>query len=84
MGCILLTLLFATIMPSSTPSWLIWVCLGLCMSAGAGLGYGAYNWPKIGVLSIGCTVGAFLGTIIYVIFFSDMGNPGSMQTVKSG
>jgi len=83
MGCILMTLLFGFIMPGSTPLWMIWVCLALCFGAGAGLGYGAYNWPKIGVFSIGSTVGAFIGTIIYIMFFSDIVSPGSVKTLKS-
>lgn len=83
MGSILMTLLFGFIMPSSTPDWLIWVCLALCYGAGSGLGYGAYNWPKIGVFSIGSTVGGFIGTIIYTIFFADIISPGTLKTLKS-
>jgi hypothetical protein len=83
MGSILLTLLFGLVMPSSTPHWMIWICMVLCYGAGAGLGYGAYNWPKIGVFSIGSTVGGFIGTIIFIIFFSDIANPGSLKNMKS-
>jgi hypothetical protein len=78
MGSILMTLLFGLVMPSSTPHWMIWICLVLCYGAGAGLGYGAYNWPKIGVFSIGSTVGGFIGTIIFIIFFSDIASPGTI------
>lgn len=77
MGSILMCLLFGFVMPHSTPHWMIWVCFGFCYGAGAGLGYGAYNWPKIGVFSIGSVVGGFIGTIIYIIFFSDIASPGT-------
>jgi hypothetical protein len=82
MGCILITILFGSVMPNSTPHWLVWVTMLLCFGAGAGLGYGAYNWPKIGVFSIGSTVGGFIGTIIYIMFFADIVSPGTMKTLK--
>ena len=73
-----MTFLFGTIMPNSTPHWMILICLLLCFGAGAGLGYGAYNWPKIGVFSIGAVVGGCLGTLVYIIFFSDVSSPGTV------
>lgn len=82
MGAILISLLFGFVMPNSTPHWMIWICVALCFGAGAGLGYGAYNWPKVGVFTIGGTVGGFIGTIIYIIFFSEIASPGSMKTLK--
>ena len=66
-------------MPTSTPHWMVWVSVVLCFGAGAGLGYGAYNWPKVGVFSIGLTVGAFLGTIIYIIFFTEFNHATALK-----
>ena len=41
------------------------------MGVGAGFSYGVYNWPKLGLVSIGLVVGAFFGSVIYTIFLSE-------------
>jgi hypothetical protein len=41
------------------------------MGVGAGLAYGVYNWPKVGIVCIGFAVGAFFGTIFYTVFLSE-------------
>jgi hypothetical protein len=74
MTCLMLTLLYGLVMPTTTPEWMVWLSVFLCLALGAGLGYAAYNWPKIGIFSIGAVVGAFIGTILYSIFFSGYAN----------
>jgi len=39
-----------------------------------GLGYGAYNWPKFGIIIIGMFSGAIMGTLIYTVFFGRLDN----------
>ena len=70
MTCFMLTLLYGLVLPTSTPQWLVWLSVVLCLAIGAGLGYAAYNWPKIGIFCIGSVVGAFVGTLLYAMFFS--------------
>lgn len=82
MGCFLLAFLFGAIMPSNTPIWMVWVSIILCFGTGAGLGYGAYNWPKVGVFMIGLTVGAFIGTIIYIIFFTEFDHAKTIKDMN--
>lgn len=64
------SLLFAFILPTSTPSWGIFVIIVACTLFGMGTGYGVFNWPKVGVVLIGLFMGSLLGTIIYSVFFS--------------
>lgn len=70
MTCIILCVLYGLLMPSSTPQYMVWMSVFFSMGAGAGLGYGVYNWPKAGIISIGLVVGAFIGSLIYTIFLS--------------
>ena len=66
------TLIFAFILPSSTPSFMVGLMLLVCLGVGCGLGYGVYHWPKVGVVVIGLFAGTLLGTLTYVIFFSEL------------
>ena len=70
MSCLLLVILYGFILPSTTPSWMVWLSIILSLAIGGGLGYAAYNWPKIGIFTIGAVVGAFFGTLLNTIFFS--------------
>jgi len=77
MACLMLVLLYGFILPSTTPQWMVWLSVLLSLAIGGGLGYAAYNWPKIGIFSIGAVVGAFVGTLLYTLFFS-----GYAESVK--
>jgi hypothetical protein len=81
-GFVLLSILYGVIMPATTPIWMVWVSIVLCFGTGAGFGYGAYNWPKVGVFTIGLTVGAFIGTIIYIIFFTEFNHATTIKDMN--
>ena len=67
-----LTLLFYFVLPTTSPQWLVWIVVFACLGIGAGLGYGAYQWPKLGVIVISIFTGCIFGTVFYTIFFSDI------------
>lgn len=69
MFLIMTTVVFGIIMPTNTPQFFVWIMIVALFILGLGLGYGAYNWPKFGVIIIGFFTGLLLGTIIYTIFF---------------
>jgi hypothetical protein len=64
-------------MPSWSPIWTVWVSLCVTLGIGAGIGYGAQRWSRIGVLFIGGWVGAFVGMLLYnaVIYIFSESNP---------
>ena len=70
MTCIMMCVLYGLLMPSSTPQYMVWLSLVFCIGCGAGLAYGVYNWPKLGIVVIGIVVGAFVGSVIYTLFLS--------------
>jgi hypothetical protein len=60
-GNFLLFGIFMVLLPSSyMPEWTVYVFAPVCYVMGAGLGYGAAKWPKIGIAVIAFTIG---GTI---------------------
>lgn len=48
---------------------MVWILLSSILIVGLGLGYGAYNFPKFGVIVIGYFTGLLFGTLIYTVFF---------------
>jgi hypothetical protein len=60
------------ILPASSPQYIVWITIVMSFFIGLGAGYGVYAWPKAGVISIGASMGALLGTLIYVMFMSGM------------
>lgn len=72
MQLIVLCLLFKWVLPHTTPKWGVWIMVIAAGIFGSGSGYGVYHWPKVGVVKIALMVGCILGSIIYVIFFSEI------------
>lgn len=70
--CIVMLFLYGFILPDITPMYVVWITLGMSLMIGAGAGYGVYHWPKAGVVSVGLTLGALFGSIVYILFFSTL------------
>lgn len=70
MTCSTLCVLYGFVLPASTPQYIVWITVFFSMGVGAGLGYGVYNWPKAGIVTLGFVSGSFWGTMVYVIFLS--------------
>ena len=49
--------------------WVVWLTLMVAMGMGAGIGFAACKWSRIGVLIIGCWIGGLLGSVLYTLFF---------------
>lgn len=58
--------LYMFVLPSEyLPMWSIAIFAPVCYMMGAGLGYGAAKWPKIGITVIGFTIGAIFGFLCF-------------------
>ena len=58
--------LYMFLLPSEyMPMWTVYIFTPVCYCMGAGLGYGAAKWPKIGITVIGFTIGAMFGQILH-------------------
>jgi hypothetical protein len=64
----ILTFVFGHIMPSYTPSFVVWIFIVLSAAIGGGLAYGAYNWPRIGIVLISLCTGFIIGMTVYTAF----------------
>ena len=62
-----LTFLYEFLLPTQTPEWTVWLSCYLTFGLGAGLGIGAMKWTKVGVISIGATIGFVLGKLIDLV-----------------
>lgn len=62
---VIMVLLFAAILPSGAPEWSVWLALLMSLGIGAGFGFAARKWSRIGVLFIGACVGAFMGMAVF-------------------
>ena len=71
MTCIMMCILYGIVLPHSTPMYIVWMSLFFCMGVGAGMAYGVYNWPKVGIVTVGLIVGSFFGSLIYTLFLSE-------------
>mmetsp|Transcript_82562 Transcript_82562/g.114100 ORF Transcript_82562/g.114100 Transcript_82562/m.114100 type:complete len:223 (-) Transcript_82562:324-992(-) len=64
--CALTTTLWVYVLPSTSPVWVVSITILIGLFMGAGLGFGAAYWPRIGILTIGLMLGALLGGCIYL------------------
>jgi hypothetical protein len=65
---VMLTSMFAHILPGFTPSFLVWIFIVLCCGIGSGAAYGTYHWPRAGIVIISLCTGCILGMTIYSAF----------------
>jgi len=65
-GSMLLFGIFVFALPSDyMPMWTVYLFAPICYAMGAGLGYGAAKWPKIGIAVIAFAIGALFGSLVY-------------------
>lgn len=83
---LILFTLFGNVMPFSTPQFMVWICVFMSICIGLGLGFGAYQWPKFGIISIGMFAGGLLGLLFYTICFSNFGHQSEeeLKELKQG
>lgn len=58
--------LWLYLLPESSPIWVCWITGIISFFLGAGLGFGAAYWPRLGIFIIGCAIGALIGALIYL------------------
>ena len=65
-GSSLLFGIFIFLLPSEfMPMWTVYLFAPVCYAMGAGLGYGAAKWPKIGIAVIAFAIGALFGSFVH-------------------
>jgi hypothetical protein len=76
----ILIIMFTRVYPNITPMYVVWLTLMVSFGIGAGIGYAAQKWARVGVLLIGLWIGGLFGAIIYSMLFSVFqgGNPIGM------
>jgi len=63
-----LFVLFAGVFPANAPAWSVLIVGIVTFCMGAGLGYGAAKWPRIGIVVMGLSLGSLLGYSVYWLF----------------
>lgn len=78
--------MFGIVMPYSTPQFMVSLSILMSIFIGLGLGLGAYQWPKFGIVSIGMFAGALLGLLFYTVCFSNFSTmqEGDQKEIKQG
>ena len=72
----IMIVMFAAVYPNNSPMWVVWLTLMVSVGMGAGIGYAAQKWARIGVLLIGYWTGGFMGALMYSMFSNLFtGNP---------
>lgn len=61
---------FIFVLPGFIPTWTVLVVYFITFGMGAGLGFGASKWPKIGNFVMGASVGALIGFFLYYMFMA--------------
>lgn len=64
----IMIVMFAAVYPNNSPMWVVWLTLMVSTGMGAGIGYAAQKWARIGVFLIGYWIGGFMGAIMYSMF----------------
>ncbi len=49
--------------------WVVWLTLMVSVGMGAGIGFAAQKWARIGVLIIGVWIGGLAGALLYSMVF---------------
>jgi hypothetical protein len=68
-GLFLTFLLFGAVYPGGSPFWVVWLTLFVTLGIGAGIGYAAQKWSRMGVLMLGVSCGAIGGALLYTLVF---------------
>lgn len=85
MFCFVILFLHGFVMPFWTPEWMVWITIVMAVLIGVGAAVGVVIWPKGGVISVGIVLGTITGTLVYIMFFSDMtGNPALDLAIQQG
>jgi len=66
--------LYMFVLPSFIPTWTVLIVFSVTLGMGAGLGFGALKWPKIGIVVMGLSIGALLGFMLYYTFLASSVN----------
>ena len=53
----IMILMFSQVYPNNSPMWVVWLTLMVSVGMGAGIGFAAQKWARIGVLIIGVWIG---------------------------
>lgn len=61
---------------------MVWSCVFMSVIIGLGLGFGAYKWPKFGIVSIGMFAGSIIGVVLYVVCFSTFSSVKAEESQK--
>ena len=69
----LLFALYMWLLPSEfMPMWTVYIFAPVCYFMGAGLGYGAAKWPKIGICVIAFTIGSLFGSFLHSVITTNV------------
>lgn len=66
---ILVNILFSSVMPASTPQFMVWIIVIMTLGVASGTGYGAYHWPRFGIVTIFLFNGYLTGITLYTALF---------------
>jgi hypothetical protein len=65
--------LYMWLLPSEfMPMWTVYIFSPVCYFMGAGLGYGAAKWPKIGISVIAFTIGSLFGSFLHSVISTNV------------
>lgn len=66
----IMIIMFASVYPTNSPMWVVWLTLIVSIGMGSGVGYAAQKWARIGVLLIGTWIGGLFGALMYSMLFN--------------
>ncbi len=69
-AAMILIILFSRVYPNIIPMYVVWLSLIVSIGIGAGIGYAAQKWARVGVLLIGLWMGGLFGALLYSMLFS--------------
>ena len=67
-------------LPITAPEWTVWLVFYFSVGLGAGLGAGAVKWPKVGVISLGGSLGYSLGKLLDILIIQYFVDPDSFAS----
>ena len=81
LAALILITLFAGVYPDDIPFWAVWINLIVATGMGAGIGFAAARWSRVGVLLIGAWIGGLLGGVLYTSIFSPFAEDNPLLAV---